>query len=124
MPTAVQLLNITVNGSHVIVNWDAPTNPNGVVSYNVTVSGINLLDNSRVLTSTTVTISETEYTIPHTSVPHSEYTAVVVPQTSAGGGPSETDIVQTPEAGIMFMILKQAYSSDVISTHKLIDVML
>ena len=98
VPTAVQLLNITVNGTHVIVNWNAPTDPNGVVSYNVTVSGINLLDNSSVLTSTTVTISETEYIIPHTSVPHSEYTAVVVPQTSAGVGPSETDTVQTSQA--------------------------
>ena len=99
VPTAAQQLNITVNGSHVIVNWDAPTNPNGVVSYNVTVSGINLLDNSSVLTSTTVTISETEYIIPHTSVPYSEYTAVVVPQTSAGSGPDQSDTVQTPQAG-------------------------
>ena len=113
----VQQLDITVNGSHVIVTWNAPTNPNGVVSYNVTVSGINLLDNSSVLTSTTVTISDTEYIIPHTSLPHSKYTAVVVPHTSAGGGPSETDTVQTAQAGICsvlpiikLMNLKQVYS--------------
>ena len=99
VPTAVQQLNIMVNDTHVIVTWDAPTDPNGVVSYNVTVSGINLLNNASVLASTTVILAETEYIDPHTSVPYSEYTAVVVPQTSAGSGPSQTDTVQTPEAG-------------------------
>ena len=96
----VQQLDIMVNDTHVIVTWDAPVDPNGVVSYNVTVSGINRLDNASVLNPTTVFVTETEYIIPHTSVPYSEYTAVVVPQTSAGSGPSQTDTVQTPEAGM------------------------
>ena len=106
VPTVVQLLNITVNDTHVIVTWDAPADPNGVVSYNVTVSGINLIDDASVLNLTTVVLAETEYTIPHTSVPYSEYTAVVVPQTSAGSGPSQTDTVQTPEAGVYGLIIK------------------
>ena len=103
MPTAVQQLNIMVNDTHVIVTWDAPTDPNGVVSYTVTVSGINLLDNASVLASTTVIVTETEYTIPHTSVPYSEYTAVVVPQTSAGSGPSEMLSTQTVQEGDLLL---------------------
>ena len=99
VPTTVQQLNITINSTHVIVTWNAPADPNGVVSYNVTVSGINLLNNASVLASTTVFLAETEYIVPHTSVPYSEYTAVVVPQTSAGSGPSQTDTVRTLEAG-------------------------
>ena len=99
VPTAVQQLNIMVNDTHVIVTWDAPADPNGVVSYNVTVSGINLLNNASVLTSTPVGLAETEYIVSHTSVPYSEYTAVVVPQTSAGSGPSEMLSTQTDQEG-------------------------
>ena len=115
-PTIVQLLDITVNDTHVIVTWDAPADPNGAVSYNATVSGINLLNNASVLNPTTVFLSETEYIVPHTSVPYSEYTAVVVPQTSAGSGPSQTDTVRTLEAGTYgFEGFQTSISSNVIN---------
>ena len=77
--------------------------PNGVVSYTVTLSGINLVNNSTIdITSNTATLMETMYTIEHSSVPYSDYTAVVVAMTSAGPGPESTLTVQTSEAGMLY----------------------
>lgn len=95
----VQAPNIMVNDSHVTVTWEPPTNPNGVVNYSVTLMGINLLDNSSVLDSTTVDITATTHIIEHISIPYSLYTAQVVPHTSAGNGPSNSATSTTPEAG-------------------------
>ncbi len=101
-PSAVVGLALNVTGSQLIVNWNPPSTPNGVViNYNVTLSGINLA-NSKVIeigpNSAMITMG-TSYTMDHTSIPYSRYTAVVFASTSAGPGPTTTVIVQTPEEG-------------------------
>ena len=74
--------------------------PNGAVRYNITLSGINLFDNSSIIiTPDTATVIVTSYTIDHLVVPYFSYTAVVVAFTSAGSSPSRTATIQTPEAG-------------------------
>ena len=99
-PGAVQGLNLAVNDNDLTVTWTAPTVLNGDVSYNVTLSGINLVnDNLIVITPDPVTVTDTMYTVAHSSLPYSNYTAVVVAFTGAGPGPEEEITIQTAEEG-------------------------
>ncbi len=100
-PSAVVGLALNVTGSQLIVNWDTPSTPNGVIiGYNVVLSGVNLANNEAItITPSSATINETSYTVDHTSIPYSDYTAVVFASTNVGPGPMTTVIVQTPEEG-------------------------
>ncbi|XP_064396511.1 phosphatidylinositol phosphatase PTPRQ-like isoform X3 [Halichondria panicea] len=98
-PSAVIGLALNVTGSQLIVNWHTPSTPNGVIiGYNVVLSGVNLANNGAItITPNSATINETSYTVDHTSIPYSDYTAVVFASTNVGPGPMTTVIVQTPE---------------------------
>ncbi len=75
-------------------------NPNGVVSYNVTLSGVNLANNQPIdMASISAIVDETSYTVAHSSIPYSIYTAIVFASTSAGDSTMETVTEQTPEDG-------------------------
>ena len=74
--------------------------PNGAVRYNVTLSGINLFDNSSIIiTPDTATVIARVYTIDHLVVPYSSYTAVVVAYTGAGASSERTVTKQVAQAG-------------------------
>ena len=84
--------------------------PNGpeTVSYSVSVSGINLVDNQMIaITSSAVNVTETMHTID--ILPYSNYTAEVVAFTSAGFSPSRTATIQTPEAGEDGLVIATLY---------------
>ena len=99
-PSPVQVLRLVVYSDNLTVTWDPPVMPNGVVSYNITLSGINLVDSSPIdITSNTATITDTMYTVAHSSIPYSNYTAVVVAFASAGASAERTVTEQTSEAG-------------------------
>ena len=100
VPGAVQGLNLAVNDDNLTVTWTAPTVLNGDVSYNVTLSGINLVDNSPInIISYISTVTDTIYTVAHSSLPYSNYTAVVVAFTGAGASEQRAVSVQTAEEG-------------------------
>ena len=101
-PSAVTELSLNVTDDQLIVTWLAPMMPNGPgpISYNVTLSGINLVDNSSItITSDVITITETMYTVAHSSLPYSIYTAAVVAFTGAGASEQRAVSEQTPEEG-------------------------
>ena len=56
--------------------------------YSVTLSGINLVNNDSLeIDNSTVNVTETMYTVAHSSQPYSTYTAEVAAFTNAGFGP-------------------------------------
>ncbi len=96
-------LGLIVTASEITVSWDPPLLPNGVVSYSVTLSGVNLANNEAITISTnSAIVNETSYTVDHTSIPYSDYTAIVFASTSAGDSDVETVTVQTPEDGMIY----------------------
>ncbi len=99
----MQGLDLVVNDAHLIVTWMVPMMPNGVIiGYNVTLSGINLVNSMEIeIDPNSTVINETSYTMDHTSIPYSNYTAVVFASTSAGDSTDETFTIQTPEEGII-----------------------
>ena len=100
-PTSVQELTLNVSATEITVSWMVPMMPNGVIiGYNVTLSGINLVNNEVIeISGSSVVINETSYTVNHTSIPYSNYTAVVFASTNVGPGPITTVTEQTPEEG-------------------------
>ena len=74
--------------------------PNGIVSYNVLLSGVNLVNDTLIdISDSSVNVTETMYSTPHSPLPYSNYTAVVTAFTSAGFGPEEVDSELTPAGG-------------------------
>ena len=99
----MQRLALVVNDTHLIVTWMAPMSPNGVIiGYNVTLSGINLVNSMEIeIDPNSVIVTDTSYTVAHTSIPYSDYTAVVFASTSAGDSTEETVTEQTLEEGMI-----------------------
>ena len=98
-------LTLTITDNQLMVTWMVPSMPNGPgsISYNITLSGINLVDSSPIdITSNTATVTDTMYTVDHTSIPYSNYTTVVVAFTSTGASPERIVTEQFPEAGEIF----------------------
>ena len=107
-PTAVRELTLTITDNQLMVTWMVPSMPNGPesISYNVTLSGIVLVDMSPIaITPDSATVTDTVYTVNHTSTPYSNYTAVVVAFTSAGASAERTFTEQFPEAGDSMSLL-------------------
>ena len=100
-PSAVVGLALSVTGSQLNITFDTPSTPNGVIiGYNVTLSGINLVNNEVIeISESSAVTNETSYTVAHTSIPYSNYTAVVFASTNVGPGPITTVTEQTPEEG-------------------------
>ena len=95
-------LSLSITDDQLIVTWLAPLMPNGpgTINYNVTLSGINLVDNSPInITSYISTVTDTMHTVSHSSLPYSNYTAVVVAFTGAGASEQRAVSVQTAEEG-------------------------
>ena len=93
-------LTLTVNANHLIVTWDVPMTPNGIVRYNVMLSGKNLVNNMPIdINNNSVNVTETMYTVAHSSLPYSSYTAMVAAFTDGGFSPVEVDSEQTPQEG-------------------------
>ena len=74
---------------------------NGVIRlYSVILSGINLVDSESIgIADSSVNVTETMYTVAHSSPPYSNYTAGVAAFTSAGFGPVRMVSEQTPAEG-------------------------
>ena len=99
-PSAVVGLSLNVNASHLIVTWIVPMTPNGMVRYDVILSGVNLVNNMPIdISSSSMNVTETMYTVAHSSLPYSNYTAMVTAFTDGGFGPVSTVTEQTPVDG-------------------------
>ena len=87
-----------VNASFARIIWLEPAIPNGIVSYNFSIVGVDLLTGD-IEFSDSVLLSDTEYLFTEGILPYSEYNVTVTAQTEAGlGNPVEISF-QTPQAG-------------------------
>ena len=96
-PTAVRNLNYTLGQSSVLITWDEPAMPNGIITYTISIIGEDLIDGTIVMNSST-TVNSTELFVEAIQ-PYSTYTVVVTSRTGAGDGDPVNVSFQTPEAG-------------------------
>ena len=90
------------NDTHITITWDPPANPNGLVSYSISMTEIDLLSGESVMVFTDV-VSEPGLVLEFLVMAHSEYTINVTSQTSAGVGETETYTFQTQQQGTTSM---------------------
>ena len=84
------------NDTHIIITWDEPSSPNGLVNYTLVVQERNLLTNDTFVVKMKV-VNELELIVDHPVTAYSEYTVNVTSQTSAGEGETRTARFQTME---------------------------
>ena len=97
VPTAVRNLNYTLNQSFVMITWDEPAMPNGIIMYAISVIGEDIIDGTTML-NLSATLNSTEFLVEAIQ-PYSTYTVVVTSRTGAGDGDPVNITFQTPEAG-------------------------
>ena len=97
-------MNVSLNGTHITITWEPPSQPNGIVNYTV------LLRETDLVRNTTVDIASEEVTdlllvVPFATKPYREYVAMVTAQTGAGAGESAEDMLMTPEGGTSLSVI-------------------
>ena len=97
VPTEVQMLDITDNIDTLRVTWNQPLEPNGNISYSVTIIGMDSLSGT-IFLNETVEVTSLKFDISDRRI-FSKYSVIVVPQTQAGMGPVSMTTLQTPEEG-------------------------
>ena len=98
MPSPVQNLTTSFNATHIIIAWEAPEFPRGLVNYTVVVRERDLLSDATDIIAMDV-VTELQLIVDYPVEVYSEYTINVMSQTSAGEGDNETTTFQTPEEG-------------------------
>ena len=91
-------MNATVVADGILVTWDEPLFPNGVLQYEVTLQQMDLATPENIFQDRVNVISERELTFSVTVRPYHRYTATVIPFTAdpVRGNPT-SDIIQTEE---------------------------
>ena len=105
-------LELTFNGFHFAVSWDQPLEPNGNLSYSVSLVGVSLVTRTQVSSgsgmqvspgsgtqvfSGSAVVTDTQVLFGSAGEVYTLYTAVVVPQTGGGMGPESTATFTTPQ---------------------------
>ena len=80
------------------ITWDEPQTPNGIVRYEVNVTGVDLATQLNVLSETAVT-NETQYSVETTLEVYAQYVVMVTAMTGGGQGPTVVTNLTTPEGG-------------------------
>lgn len=99
VPTAVQDVMASFNGTHIIITWSPPTSPNGVLSYLIDIRKRDLLTQQTNIILSALVVTELKFLINNPKA-FSEYTIDVTSQTNAGIGVTQIAMLQTPEGGI------------------------
>ena len=92
-------MNVSSNNTHLIVTWEPPSEPNGIVTYTVQLLETDLLQSTTV-NITSQEVSELLLIIEFVAKPYRQYTANVTARTGAGVGESEDGVLITPEGGM------------------------
>ena len=89
---------MVLNESHIAVTWKTPASPNGIVTYIVTITEMDLLS-TEIITLFDNNTPELELIFEYAVRPYSEYSINVTSQTIAGLGETEQVMLQTSESG-------------------------
>ena len=97
-PTAVQSLSLAYNGSHFLVTWEEPAEPNGVLNYTVTFMSQSLASAMQELVLLEMeVVTELMFSPSVTGLPYTLYVATVMPSTGGGAGPETVANFTTPQ---------------------------
>ena len=92
-------MSVSSNGTHIIITWDPPFEPNGVVNYTVLLQETDLVQNTTI-DITLEEVTELSLIVSFETNPYREYVAIVTAQTGAGMGESTQGTLMTPEGGM------------------------
>lgn len=95
-PSEVRNLSFSHNGSHFVISWAEPAEPNGNLNYTVMLTGFSLVTMVDVLSRTEVVLA-LEVVLMEVQEVYTRYTAIVVPQTGGGQGSGETATYVSPQ---------------------------
>ena len=87
------------NGSHILISWSEPANPNGNVTYSIVVMERDLLTNETSTVASETMVTGLELVVDYAVEPFSEYSVNVTSETGAGMGDPALFSFQTPEEG-------------------------
>jgi len=109
-PTAVRnLMAVAPDLTQINVTWDQPAALNGVVSYIISIVGMDLVTQLTVLNETVSAVNETQYSFETTVEEYAVYVVMVTAVTGGGQGPTvETNFTTpegVPEAPVNFTVL-------------------
>lgn len=99
VPSPAQNVSVSSNVTHIVITWEPPSEPNGIVNYTVVLQETDLLLNSTVDITSEEEVTELMLVVPYVTKPYREYVAIVTAQTSAGVGESAEGTLMTPEEG-------------------------
>ena len=102
VPSDVRMLSLTHNATHIVAMWLEPLSPNGVVSYNVTLTSTDLLTGDLSMLEAGQVVTETQYVVEVMVEFYTEYNVSVVPFTEAGSGTSSAFSLTIPEGGTYY----------------------
>jgi hypothetical protein len=97
-PSVVLNVAITESSDGLLVTWDPPTSPNGVLEYTITLNQTNLAMPDISLPQLTNVTAETEFPFNLSLLPYHLYTVTVTPFTGGGEGGADMDSLQTNES--------------------------
>ena len=98
VPSPVQNLTATSNGTHIVIAWLTPANPNGMLNYTVVVRETSLLTGEVTLVQS-FTFDKEGLALEYQVRPYSMYNVSVTSQTIAGRGDVVVTSFSTAEAG-------------------------
>jgi len=109
-PTAVRnLMAVAPDLTQISVTWDQPAALNGIVSYIISIVGMDLVTQLTVLNETVSAVNETQYSFETTVEEYAVYVVMVTAVTGGGQGPTvETNFTTpegVPEAPVNFTVL-------------------
>ena len=104
VPSPAQNVSVSSNETHIIIRWDPPFEPNGVVNYTVLLQETDLVQNTTI-DITLEEVTELSLIVSFETNPYREYVAIVTAQTGAGMGESTQGTLMTPEGGTTMPVL-------------------
>ena len=81
------------------ITWDQPVSRNGIVSYIISIVGMDLATQLTVLNQTVSAVSETQYSFGTAVEEYAVYVVTVTAVTGGGQGPTVETSFTTPEGG-------------------------
>jgi hypothetical protein len=108
-PSAVLNVAISESSDGLLVTWDPPTSPNGILEYTITLDQTNLaMPDVSIPQLTNMTI-ETDFLFTLSLLPYHLYTVTVTPFTGGGvfEGDADMDSLQTNESSKSLVVIRK-----------------
>ena len=107
-PSDPQNLVVELNGSAVTATWDTPSSPNGVVTYIINITSLDLATGSSAQIQETLMRNDNNrvVTLMITNEPHVQYTVSVQAMTGGGVSGFVMATASSEEGGLLILLCK------------------